>query len=90
MVPQAFSRQLVDADCFVARPRDTKPIAVKHSETFYLPASPIFDFGPKTNRYAGHAKIQISQLGQLFAVAVAALDYDTASPADLFGGRIDL
>jgi len=90
VVPKAFSGQFVGADYSGARRRDTKPIAIKHSETFYLPTSPIFHFCPETNRYVGHAKIQISQLGQLFAVAVAPLDYYSPSTTNFFAGRIDL
>jgi len=90
ILPQAFPRQLVGADRFVtARPR-TKTVAIEHFETLHFPPSPIVGFRPKTNRNAGHAKIQIRQISQLFTVAVALLDYDAPSTADLLGDRIDL
>src|ERR1043166_629947 len=84
MLPQAFPRQLVGTDRLVpARPR-TKTVAIEHFETLHFPASPILGFRPKANRYAGHAKIQICQISQLFAVAVTLLDYHAPSTANLF------
>ena len=90
MLPQTLPGQLVGADCFVAGRPDTKTIAIEHFETFHFPASPVLDFGPEADRYAGHAKIQICQLGQLFAVSVAPLDYHSPSTTDFLGDRIDL
>src|SRR5205085_12585228 len=58
--------------------------------TVHLPAPPICDFPPETDRYAGDAEIEIRQLGQLFAVAVAPLQYNATSPLYLFGDRINL
>src|SRR6266404_7309585 len=90
MLPQAFPRQLVGTDRFVtARPR-TKTVAIEHFETLHFPPSPIVGFGPKTNRNAGHAKIQIRQISQLFPVSVAPLDYHAPSTADLLGHRVNL
>jgi len=85
MLPQTFSRQLVGADCVVTAPPGAKTIAIQHIETVHLPASPICDFPPETDWYASHAKIQIRQLGERFAIAVAPLQYDGTSSPDLFG-----
>jgi len=90
MLPQAFPRQLVGAHRFVTARPGTKTIAIEHFEALHFPPSPILGIRPKTNRYAGHAKIQIRQISQLFAVTVALLDYHAPSTADLLGDRIDL
>jgi hypothetical protein len=90
MFPQVFPRQLVGADCFVTGGPGTKMVAIEHFETFHFPWLPLFGFCPETNRYAGHAKIQIRQISQLFAVSIALLDYHTPSTADLLRDRIDL
>src|SRR6266699_3771272 len=90
MSPQVFPRQLLGADCFVTGGPGAKTIAIEHFETLHLPPLPVIGFGPETNRYAGHAKIQIRQISQLFPVSVAPLDYHAPSTADLLGHRVNL
>src|SRR5262249_18000329 len=60
VIPKTFSRHLVEAHCSGARTESAKAVAIKHPKTVQLPASPFFGFAPKPNRYARHAKIQIS------------------------------
>jgi hypothetical protein len=62
-----------------------KPIAVEHSETIDLPALPIAYFGPETDRYIRHPKIQIGQIGQLLAVGITVLDHHSPSTTDPLG-----
>src|SRR6266480_2391647 len=90
MLPQAFPRQLVRADRFVMGCPGAKTIAIEHFETLHLPALEVLGFGPETNRYAGHSKIQIRQISQLFPVSVAPLDYHAPSTTSLFGHRVNL
>ncbi|PYK44036.1 MAG: hypothetical protein DME53_10000 [Verrucomicrobia bacterium] len=90
MVPQVFSRKFVRAHCFGVRSEDTKMIAVEHFEALDFPALPVLDFGPEADRYASHTKIQIRQLGQRLAVAVALFDYHSPPAAHLLRSRIDL
>jgi hypothetical protein len=90
MLPQAFSGQLVGADRSVTAHPRAKTVAIEHFETVYFPPSPICDFCPETDRYARHAEIQIRQLGELFAVAVAPLDYHSPSATAFLGDRINL
>jgi hypothetical protein len=52
VVPEAFSRQLVEANGLCSRSKNTKPIAVQHFETLHFPALPVFHLAPKTDRYA--------------------------------------
>src|SRR5439155_24973124 len=89
-LPKAFPRQLVGAHSFITGRPGTETIAIEHFETFHFPWLPILGFRPKTNRYAGHAKIQIRQISQLFPVAVAPLDYHAPSTMDLLRDRINL
>jgi hypothetical protein len=85
MLPQAFPRQLVGADRFVTACPGTETVAIEHFETLYFPPSPILCFRPKTNRYASHAKVQIRQIGQLFPISVAPLNYHSPPMADFLG-----
>jgi hypothetical protein len=80
--PQAFARQLIDADGVRARCKSAIPIAIKHLKTPNLPSLPVVRFAPKTNRYIRHAKIQIRQIGQLLAMGVAALNYHSPPTPD--------
>jgi hypothetical protein len=90
MLPQAFPRQLVGTDRFVTGCPGAETIAIEHFETLHLPPLPVLGFGPKTNRYAGHAKIQIRQVSQLLPVSVAPFDHHAPSTTDLLGDRINL
>ncbi|PYJ29320.1 MAG: hypothetical protein DME90_05695 [Verrucomicrobia bacterium] len=83
-------RQLVGADRFITGCPRAETIAIEHFETLHFPPLPLFGFRPETNRYAGHAKIQIRQVSQLRPVAVAPLDYHSPSTTDFLGDRIDL
>src|SRR5207237_4602590 len=85
VLPQALSRQLIDANGVRARYEGMKPIAVEHFKTLHFPASPVFDLGPETDRDAGHAKIQIRQISQLFAVSVPTLNHHSSSMTDPLG-----
>jgi hypothetical protein len=88
-LPKVFSWQFVGANRFFTGCPGAKTIAIEHFETFHFPASPILGFGPETNRYAGHAKIQIRQVSQLFSVTVASFDHHTPPMKDLLGDRIN-
>jgi hypothetical protein len=68
VVPETFPRQLIEANRSATGSGRPKTIAIEHSETVRLPALPLFGSAPEANRYARHAKIQIGQVGQLFAV----------------------
>jgi len=50
--PQAFTRQLVDANCLSAGITSAKSISVQHFKTLHFPALPVFGVTPKTDRYA--------------------------------------
>jgi hypothetical protein len=89
-LPKVFTRQLVGAHRLVTGRPGSKMITIEHFETLHFPASPIFGFRPETNRYAGHSKIQIREISQLFPVAVAAFDHHTPSATDFLGDRINL
>ena len=90
MFPQAFSRQLVSADCFVTAAPSAKIVAIQHVERLHLPAAPICDLGPEPDRYTGHSEIQIREVDELFAIAGAPLNYDETSAPHVLGHRIDL
>ena len=90
MFPKTFTRQLIDANRLCSRRINTKAIAIQHLETLCFPAFPVFDLAPKTDRYVRHAKIQIRQAGQLFAVAVALLNHHSPPTTGFLRDRIDL
>jgi len=88
--PEAFPGQLVEANGFCSRSKNTKPIAVQHFETLHFPALPVFGLAPETNGYARYAKVQIGQIGQLLTVDVAALNHYLPTTTHLLEGRTDL
>jgi len=89
MFPQTFPGQLIEVHRSVARSGSAKTIAVEHSKAARFPVLPLFGLAPEANGYAGHAKIQICDIRQLFAVNIAAFDHDVLAPTDLLGDRID-
>ncbi|PYL22686.1 MAG: hypothetical protein DMF37_11625 [Verrucomicrobia bacterium] len=50
--PEAFTRQLAEANRLCSRSKNTKPITVQHFETLHFPPLPVFGLAPKTDRYA--------------------------------------
>jgi hypothetical protein len=90
MFPKTFTGQLIDANRLCSRSINTKTIAIQHLETLRFPAFPVFDLAPKADRYVRHAKIQIGQVGQLLAVAVALLNDHSPPTTGSLRDRIDL
>jgi len=88
--PKTFTGQLIDANRLCSRSINTKTIAIQHLETLRFPAFPVFDLAPKADRYVRHAKIQIGQVGQLLAVAVALLNDHSPPTTGSLRDRIDL
>jgi hypothetical protein len=62
MMQQTSPWQHVRADRIHSYGAGMKPIAVQHVEGGQFPVLPVFNSGPETNRYAGHAKVDIRQL----------------------------
>ncbi|PYK92581.1 MAG: hypothetical protein DMF30_02115 [Verrucomicrobia bacterium] len=90
MVPKTFAWQLVLDHRPFARGNRAKTMAIKHVETFDLPATPHFDFAQETNRNVPGAKIEIGQIGHLLAVDVAPLQHRWPTLAQFLHDRIDL
>src|SRR4029077_12534123 len=89
VVPEALSRKFVGTHSVRSRCISAKTIAVKRVEPFYLPPTPLFDFGPETNRYSSDSKVQIQQFGQLLTVSSAPFNYYSPPTTNLLGDRID-
>jgi len=84
MFPQTFARQLFGNDRAFAGGRRAIAVAIEHLKAVDFPALPLLRLAPESNRNVRHSKIEICEIGQLFAVKITPLHHDCAAAPDLF------